>query len=153
METLDDPVIIRTAWLYSQYGNNFVKTILRLIKEKPELNVVADQVGSPTWATTLARAVWKATENRDIKGIYHWTDAGVTSWYDLAVAISEEAMARALIEKPVPIHPITTAEFPTLTTRPAYSVLDCTASWRSLNLGPVHWRVALRQMLDDLRDA
>ena len=130
LNEMDAPLIIRTSWLYSQYGNNFVLTILRLLKEKPEFKVVADQVGGPTWATTLAGAIWKTVAKTDLNGIFHWTDAGVTSWYDFAVAIEEEALARGLIGKPVPIHPITTAEYPTLTTRPAYSVLNCTASWR-----------------------
>jgi dTDP-4-dehydrorhamnose reductase len=152
LNEMDAPVIIRTAWLYSQYGSNFVLTILRLLKEKPELKVVADQVGGPTWATTLARAIWKTVAQTNLNGIFHWTDAGVTSWYDFAVAIAEEAMARGLIAKAVPIHPITTAEYPTLTTRPAYSVLDSTASWRALELVPMQWRVALRQMLDRLGD-
>ncbi len=150
LEVMDAPVIIRTAWLYSQFGNNFVKTMLRLFKEKPEVRVVADQVGGPTWAATLAGAIWKMVEQPDLKGVFHWTDAGITSWYDFAVAISEEAMARGMIEKQVPIHPITTAEFPTLTTRPSYSALDCSESWRALGLAPMQWRVALRQMLDVL---
>ena len=150
LDEMDAPVIIRTAWLYSRYGSNFVLTILRLLREQPELKVVADQVGGPTWAATLAGAIWKTAANTDLKGIFHWTDAGVASWYDFAVAIAEEALARGLIGKPVPVHPITTALYPTLTRRPAYSVLDSTASWRSLGVEPLHWRVALRQMLDQL---
>ncbi|GAB6909962.1 dTDP-4-dehydrorhamnose reductase [Desulfosarcina cetonica] len=150
LNELDAVVIIRTAWLYSQFGNNFVLTILRLLKEKTELGIVADQIGGPTWATTLAHAIWRTVARPDLKGVFHWTDAGVASWYDFAVAIAEEALARQLIEKPIPIRPITTADYPTLAARPAYSVLDCTASWRSLGLAPVHWRVALRQMLDGL---
>jgi dTDP-4-dehydrorhamnose reductase len=86
----------------------------------------------------------------ELKGIYHWSDAGVTSWYDFAVAIQEEALARGLIERPIPIHPITTAEYPTLTKRPAYSVLNCSASWRDLGIEPTQWRVALRRMMDQL---
>ena len=153
LDVLDDAVIIRTAWLYSQYANNFVKTMLRLMKEKPELKVVADQIGGPTWATTLAGAIWQIVAKPDLKGILHWTDAGVASWYDFAVAISEEAVARGLIEKPVPIHPIPTSEYPTPARRPAYSVLDCTASWRALSIEPVQWRVALRGMMDALCEA
>ena len=153
LDVLDDAVIIRTAWLYSQYANNFVKTMLRLMKEKPELNVVADQIGGPTWATTLAGAIWQIVAKPDLKGIFHCTDAGVASWYDFAVAISEEAVIRGLIEKPIPIHPIPTSEYPTPARRPAYSVLDCTASWRALFIQPVQWRVALRQMMDALGDA
>ena len=150
LDILDSPVIIRTAWLYSQFGNNFVKTMLRLFKEKPEIRVVADQVGGPTWATTLAKAIWKMVERPKLKGVFHWTDAGITSWYDFAVAISEEAFSRGMIEKQVPIHPIRTDEYPTLTTRPSYSALDCSGSWQALDLAPLHWRVALRGMLDRL---
>jgi dTDP-4-dehydrorhamnose reductase len=150
LNEMDSPVIIRTAWLYSQYGSNFFLTILRMLKEKPELRVVADQVGSPTWATTLARAIWKTVAQTKLKGIYHWTDAGVTSWYDFAVAIMEEALSRGLIKNAIPIHPITTAEYPTATTRPAYSVLDCTASRRKLGIEALQWRAALRQMLTEM---
>ncbi|MBR9984401.1 MAG: dTDP-4-dehydrorhamnose reductase [Desulfosarcina sp.] len=150
LDAVDDPVIIRTSWLYSQYGNNFVLTMLRLMKERDEIKVVADQVGSPTWATTLAKAIWKIVIKTDLKGIFHWADAGVASWYDFAVAITEEALACDLIGKPIPIHPITTAEYPTLTTRPAYSVLNCTASWREIGVRPVQWRVALRHMLETI---
>ena len=148
LDVIDDPVIIRTSWLYSQYGNNFVLTMLWLMNQREELKVVADQIGGPTWATTLAGAIWKTVAKTDLNGIFHWTDAGVTSWYDFAVAIEEEALDRGLISNPVPIHPITTAEYPTLTTRPSYSVLDSTASWRVLGIEPTQWRVALRQMLD-----
>jgi len=148
LNEMDAPLIIRTAWLYSQYGSNFVLTILRLLKEKPELKVVADQIGGPTWATTLAGAIWKTVAKTDLNGIFHWTDAGVTSWYDFAVAIEEEALVRGLVGKPISILPITTAEYPTTTTRPAYSVLNCSASWRALGIEPTQWRVALRRMLD-----
>ncbi len=141
------PVIIRTSWLYSQYGNNFVLTMLRLMNQRDELKVVADQVGGPTWAFTLAAAMWAVVGKEDLKGMYHWSDAGVASWYDFAVAIQEEALACGLIGKPIPIHPITTAEYPTPTTRPAYSVLNCTASWHDLGVAPTQWRVALRRML------
>jgi dTDP-4-dehydrorhamnose reductase len=150
LDGIDDPVIIRTSWLYSRYGNNFVLTMLRLMAERDELRVVADQVGGPTWAATLAAAVWAAVGKKRLKGIYHWSDAGVTSWYDFAVAIQEEALARGLIDRPIPIHPITTADYPTLTKRPPYSVLNCTASWRDLGVEPMQWRVALRQMLDQV---
>ena len=148
LNELEAPVIVRTAWLYSQYGNNFVLTMLRLMKERPELGVVADQIGGPTWATTLARAVCKAVEKSNVSGIYHWTDAGVASWYDLAVAIQEEGLGRGLLEKAIPIHPITTADYPTPAKRPAYSVLDNTASWKAFEITPMHWREGLRQMLE-----
>ena len=148
LSVLETAVIVRTAWLYSRHANNFALTILRLLKERQALNVVADQVGTPTWATTLATAIWKIVSHKEIKGILHWTDAGVTSWYDFAVAIMEESLDRGLIETPIPIHPITTAEYPTPAARPSYSVLDCAASRRAIGAEALQWRVALREMLD-----
>lgn len=148
---LDDFLTIRTAWLYSAIGNNFVLTMLRLMREREEIKVVADQVGSPTWAFTLAKAIWAAAENRPLSGYYHWSDAGVASWYDFAVAIQEEALGLGLLDKKVPVRPITTAEFPTKTTRPPYSVLGCRESWSDFGVGPLHWRVALRRMLAGMK--
>ena len=145
---LADAVIIRTSWLYSRYGSNFVLSMLRLINERDELKVVADQIGAPTWASTLASAIWAVAAQQQLKGIYHWSDAGVASWYDFAVAIQEEGRKRGLLRHEIPIHPIRTDQFPTPAKRPSFSVLDCTAIWNELNGEPTHWRVALRQMLD-----
>ncbi len=147
----DDAVIIRTAWLYSAHGNNFVKTMLRLMVEKEQLGVIADQIGSPTWANSLARAIWQAIE-KNTAGVYHWTDAGIASWYDFAVAIQEEALLQNLLDKEIPIKPLTTADYPTPAKRPAYSVLDKTTTWRALDLQSEHWRVALRKMLAELKE-
>jgi dTDP-4-dehydrorhamnose reductase len=147
LEVIDDPLIIRTSWLYSQYGNNFVLTMLRLMKERDEIKVVADQIGAPTWASTLAAAIWAAVGKSQLKGIYHWSDAGVASWYDFAVAIQEEALSQANLTSVIPIHPIRTDQFPTQVPRPDYSVLDSTASWSDFDTEPMHWRAALRQML------
>ncbi len=144
---VDNSVIIRTSWLYSPYGNNFVLTMLRLMGARDELKVVADQVGSPTWATTLARAIWTVAGNEQLTGIYHWSDAGVASWYDFAVAIQEEAFGLGMLTQSIPIHPITTDHFPTPAKRPSYSVLDCTRTWLDFKAEPLHWRSALRQML------
>jgi len=147
LEVIDDPVIIRTSWLYSQSGNNFVLTMLRLMNERDEIKVVADQIGSPTWASTLAKAIWAVVSKGNLKGIYHWSDAGVASWYDFAVAIQEEALSLGILKNAIPIHPIRTDQFPTLTERPSYSVLNSNGSWRYFNIVPLHWRAALRQML------
>ena len=149
LETVTDALIIRTSWLYSQYGNNFVLTMLRLMAARDLIKVVADQVGSPTWASTLAMAIWKAFEKEGLKGIYHWSDAGITSWYDFAVAIQEEAIQSGILNRTPYIQPITTAEFPTKTTRPAYSALGCWQTWKDFEIQPIHWRVALRQMLTE----
>jgi dTDP-4-dehydrorhamnose reductase len=147
LEAIDNALILRTAWLYSRYGANFVLTMLRLMAEREQLSVVADQIGAPTWSGTLAAAVWAAAARPEISGIYHWTDAGVASWYDFAVAIQEEALALGKLARPVPVVPIRTADYPTAARRPAYSVLDCTRSWSDFGLPPIHWREALRRML------
>ncbi|MBF0153724.1 MAG: dTDP-4-dehydrorhamnose reductase [Magnetococcales bacterium] len=142
--------LFRTAWLYAAHGQNFPRTILRLLQERERLQVIADQVGSPTWARGLARAIWEAARRPERGGIWHWTDAGVASWYDLAVAIQEEALALGLLTHPIPIEPIPTSGYPLPAPRPAYSVLDCTATWDWLELTPMHWRQALREMLAEL---
>lgn len=151
-DTLSDALIVRTAWVYSSFGNNFVKTMLRLMAEREELAVVADQVGTPTWARGLALALWQAAARPQLRGIYHWTDAGVCSWYDFAVAVCEEACARELLSRQVRIRPIPASDYPTPARRPAYSVLDKTSSWRDLALEGVHWRRQLRAMLDEFKE-
>ncbi len=147
-----EALILRTGWVYSSFGNNFVKTMLRLMGERDELAVVTDQVGTPTWAHGLAEAVWAAAERPQLSGIYHWSDAGVCSWYDFAVAICEEALALGLLARPVKIRPIPAADYPTPARRPAYSVLDKTSSWRDFALEGVHWRQQLRAMLADFKE-
>lgn len=148
---LPQALILRTGWVYSRYGSNFVKTMLRLMSERDDLAVVADQVGTPTWAHGLAEAVWASAARPQLSGIYHWSDAGVCSWYDFAVAICEEALALGLLARPVNIRPIAAIEYPTPACRPAYSVLDKTDSWRDFALAGVHWRQQLRAMLEDYK--
>ena len=147
----DDAFIIRTAWLYSAHGKNFVKTMLRLMKDRDSLGIIADQIGTPTWANLLAEAIWKAIEI-DATGIHHWTDAGVASWYDFAVAIQEEGLAMGVLDELILINPLTTADYPTPASRPAYSVLDKTVTWKALGMKSIHWREALRQMLIELSE-
>jgi dTDP-4-dehydrorhamnose reductase len=149
---LPTALIVRTAWVYSRHGNNFVKTLLRLLAERDALNVVCDQMGTPTWTATLAAALWDFAARPQLAGIYHYTDAGVASWYDFAVAIQEEALALGLLEREIPVRPITSAEYPLPARRPAFSVLDKSATYRDLGCAAVHWRVALRRMLQDYRD-
>jgi dTDP-4-dehydrorhamnose reductase len=139
-------LIIRTAWVYSSHGSNFVRTILRLINERDRLNIVDDQIGTPTWAKGLANTVWKAIE-RGLTGVYHWTDAGVASWYDFAVAIQEEALDLGLVKRAIPIVPIRTEDFSTSAQRPAYSVLEKKKLWSEFNQIGHHWREGLRAML------
>ncbi|WP_035237782.1 dTDP-4-dehydrorhamnose reductase [Desulfobacter vibrioformis] len=144
-----DGLIIRTAWLYSSHRNNFVKTMLRLMAEKEHISVVDDQVGTPTWARGLAKAVWAALE-KDLRGIFHWTDAGVASWYDFAMAVQEEGLALGLLAEEIPVTPVGTKEYPTPARRPGYSVLDTRSLVEQTGLLPVHWRKQLRLMLQEL---
>jgi dTDP-4-dehydrorhamnose reductase len=152
LETSPDSLVMRTGWLYSCFGGNFVKTMLRLMAERDELSVVSDQVGTPTWARGLADAIWAAIARPQLCGVYHWSDAGVCSWYDFAVAIQEEALAIGLIPRAVKIRPILARDYPTPARRPAFSVLDKSRSWSDLELEPVHWRPQLRAMLNELRE-
>jgi dTDP-4-dehydrorhamnose reductase len=141
-------ILVRTAWVYEAGGANFVRTMIRLMKERDEISVVADQIGSPTWASGLARTIWGLIE-KDASGTFHHSDAGEVSWYDFAAAIAEEAHTLGLIPKIPTINPITTAEYPTPAARPAYSLLDCSATRALLGDTPVPWRVNLREMLKE----
>lgn len=146
----DASCIIRTSWVYSVHGNNFVKTMLRLMVEKPELGIISDQVGSPTSAKSLAQACLYAALNQ-VKGIHHWTDAGVASWYDFAIAIQELALEKNILSLPITINPISTSQYPTPTKRPSYSVLDKTSLTNCFSgLSNRHWRVELNEMLNEL---
>lgn len=151
----DRAVVLRTAWVYSSHGGNFVRTMLRLMSTRDAVSVVSDQIGAPTWARSLAGAAWAAALRPAVSGVLHWTDAGVASWYDFAVAIQEEALARGLLGKSVPVLPIGAEayvrQFPGGAVRPAFSVLDVRATQELLDLPPVHWRIQLRAMLDELK--
>lgn len=144
----DAAIIVRTSWVYAAGGANFVRTMLRLMRERDELRVVADQIGSPTWVRGLATTIWQLA-TKDAAGIWHHRDAGVASWYDFAVAIAEEAHALGLLDRIPAIHPIATSEYPTPVRRPAFSVLDVTATREVLGDVSVHWRTNLRSMLKE----
>jgi dTDP-4-dehydrorhamnose reductase len=146
-------LILRTAWVYSNHGHNFVRRMLGLMEERDELSVVSDQIGAPTWSRSLAAALWAAAARPELRGIQHWTDAGVASRYDFAVAIQEEALALGLLSRAVPIHPVHSEEYPTPARRPAFSVLDTSTARAALGLAPPHWRVNLRRMLQGLQHA
>jgi dTDP-4-dehydrorhamnose reductase len=150
-------IILRTAWVYGSYGkSNFVKTMLRLGAEREEIRVVADQVGSPSWAYDIAEAIAilgkKQLGNEPAlpTGIYNFTNSGVASWYDFAVAIFEEARQLGFGLKVQCVVPITTADYPTPATRPAYSVLAGQKISAVLGSHSPHWREALRKMLTEL---
>lgn len=139
-------IIIRTAWLYSSFGNNFVKTILRLASERTEINVVSDQVGSPTYAGDLAAAIVAIMDNEERiehEGIYHYSNEGVCSWYDFAAEIVR------LSGKECRVKPVTTAEYPTKTQRPAYSVLDKSKIKKTFGIEIPAWKDALAKMMNE----
>jgi len=126
--------------------------MLRLHRERDEIRVVADQVGTPTSAASLAAALWAAAGRAQFSGVYHWSDAGVCSWYDFAQAIGEEGEALGLLTAAARVTPIRSEEYPTPATRPAYSVLDKTRSWQDFGLEPRHWRLALRDELKAIKE-
>jgi dTDP-4-dehydrorhamnose reductase len=145
-----DYIIVRTAWVYGVGGvGNFVKTMLRLGSSRDELRVVTDQVGSPTWTKDLAEAIACMIQNSPESGIYHYTNSGVCSWYDFAIAIFEEAKALGFPLQVQRVVPITTAEYPTPAKRPAYSVLSHSKISAVMGTHPPHWRRSLRLMLKD----
>lgn len=159
---LPNALILRTSWVYSSHGQNFVKGMLRLMSDsqREHLSIVCDQVGTPTWAHALAQAIWaagetmvagqKPSEPRTLTRIHNWTDAGVASWYDFAVAIQELALERGLLESPLPIRPIPHTDYPTPAARPPFSVLDKTGFVQEFAVQPKHWRHQLGLMLDEL---
>ena len=142
--------IIRTAWVYSKHGHNFVKTMIELMQERPRVEVVSDQIGSPTWAFGLARIIWRLAAENESLGVLHWTDAGVASWYDFAVAIRDEASVLGLLDGRCRVEPTTSAEHGSRAPRPAFSVLDKTATWERLGEKSSHWRAQLVEMLCDM---
>ncbi|WP_138380602.1 dTDP-4-dehydrorhamnose reductase [Luteithermobacter gelatinilyticus] len=145
-------VIVRTSWVYSSYGHNFVKTMLRLMKEREKLSVVADQIGGPTWAKGLARFLWEIAKRNNFSGTLHWSDAGVASWYDFAIAIFEEAKTKNMLTRDILISPVPSTAYPTPAKRPNFSVLDKMLSWEIFDVKAVHWRENLRLMLSELNE-
>lgn len=139
-----DGWIIRTSWLFSPYGKNFVKTIFSLLQSKDEINVVADQTGSPTYAIDLAAATLKALSQKpalDGVKVYHYTNSGYTTWYGLAIAIQEQ------INTHCKINAVDTSDYPTKAKRPKYSVLSCEKIKKDFNLIPQAWESALKDCL------
>ena len=139
--------IIRTSWLYSEYGNNFLKTMLRLGKERDELGVVYDQIGTPTYARDLAEVILKIiSSNSDKYGIYHYSNEGVASWYDFAKAIFDEA------EISISLNPIKTDQYPTPAERPSYSVMDKSKIKENIDIKIPYWRNSLRNVLTIIKN-
>jgi dTDP-4-dehydrorhamnose reductase len=143
-------LVLRTAWVYAATGRNFLLTMLKLMREKGSVRVVADQIGTPTAAESVARTIWALAERPALHGIYHWTDAGVASWYDFAVAIAEEGLAQGLLPKAAEVVPIATADYPTPAQRPRFSVLDTRSTREAIGGAAPHWRVSLRRVLGEI---
>lgn len=144
-------VIVRTSWVYSDRGHNFVKTMLKLMRERRELYVVDDQIGTPTWAFNLANNIWELVRGKECIGVFHCTDAGVASWYDFAIAIQQKGIRAGLLKHSIPIHPIPSSEFLTPARRPSFSVLDKTSTWKTLNIIPQHWCIALASFCEQIK--
>jgi dTDP-4-dehydrorhamnose reductase len=149
----DKSVVLRTAWVYAAEGNNFVRTMLRLMASKGAVRVVADQIGTPTAAHSLAEVIWALAARPDVSGTYHWSDAGVASWYDFAVAIAEESAMIGLLPAEVRVDAIATEEYPTPAKRPSYSVLDKRSLLAKLSVPARHWRSNLRTVLREISNA
>lgn len=144
-----EALVLRTAWVHAARGANFVLTMLRLMRERGQVSVVSDQLGTPTSADTVARTSWGLAIGGAV-GIYHQTDAGAATWYDFAVAIGEEAFAAGLLPAIPNVIPIDTEDFPTLATRPAFSLLDKRATWAFLRYAAPHWREGLRATIKEI---
>jgi dTDP-4-dehydrorhamnose reductase len=146
-----DSTVVRASWVYAPWGNNFLLTMLRLMRERGGVSVVRDQIGAPLSALSLARFLWRAAVNKPTAKILHCADAGVASWYDFAVAIAEEAFMLGLLKQAPPVKSISTAEYPTAAKRPAFSLLATQSSMEALGIEQRHWRVALREVLGELK--
>ena len=146
-------VVVRTAWVYARNGGNFLRTMLRLMAAGGQVTVVADQVGTPTSAASVAQAAWALAGRPDLHGVAHWTDGGSASWFDFAAAIQEEALGAGLLKAATRLVPVTTEEYSAPARRPRYSVLDCSDARAALRLVPDDWRVALRRTLRDHSDS
>ena len=140
-------MVIRTAWLYSTFGNNFVKTMIRLGKERAELGVVFDQIGTPTYAGDLAKAIMTAVEKGIKPGVYHFSNEGVTSWYDFTKAIHRIAGITTCT-----VRPIHTSEYPTPANRPHFSVLDKTKIKETYDMEIPYWEESLHKCIERLKD-
>ena len=148
----DNAKILRTSWVLSPYSQNFLLKMLKLHEEKETLNVVCDQIGAPTSARHLAKICWKIINfknNTKLPHILHWSDSGVASWYDLAIAIGEIGIELGILKRKAFVKPIRTKNHPTPAKRPKYSLLDLDETCEKLNIYPNHWRINLYEMMTE----
>lgn len=146
-----DSLILRTAWIYSPTGKNFLSAMLKLLSEKTELRVVDDQRGTPSSAATLAQVIWRFVNNRDLQGIFHWTDRGEASWYEFACEIQKQALSLDLLDKRIPIIPVSSEEYPTAAKRPANSVLEKGETYQAIRYEGKDWQDELKAVLAGLK--
>ncbi len=143
--------IIRTSWVISQYGNNFLLKVLDLLNQKENINIVSDQMSSPTSTKSLSNFCLELIKTihlgKECSSILHWTDSGLASWYDLAQAISEYGKELGILINPAKINPIKTIDYPVIASRPLYSVLDITSTINSINLKQIYWRESVKEIL------
>jgi dTDP-4-dehydrorhamnose reductase len=144
-------IIVRSSWIYSSQGPNFVTNMLRLMREQDRLSVVADQIGTPTSARSLAAALW-VLAGAGAQGLFHYRDSGTASWHAFAVAIQKQALALDMLDREIEIEPVLTADYPSPARRPLYSVLDAGECWRVLGRAPPRWQDNLRRTLEEIRD-
>jgi len=150
LDLLPEAIILRTAWVYGGHGNNFVKTMLKFASERNEIQVIDDQLGSPTWTWDIAEVICTLI-NSNASGIYNFTNEGVASWYDLASEVIAVAKQLGYQVKTSHVRPIPACDYKTLAARPAYSVLSKRKIRAALNYNIPHWRESLREMLTQLR--
>lgn len=150
VEELDQHIILRTSWLYSEFANNFVKTMLKLGADRDELNIIADQVGTPTYAIDLANTIFDIIQNPEKKyGVYHFSNEGVTSWYDFAKAIFDLSGTESV--RQVKVNPIPTSAYPTKAKRPHFSVMDKSKIKADYNIQVPYWLDSLKACIQALK--
>lgn len=145
-----DSLIIRTSWLYSAHGKNFMTTMLKLMAEREELGIVNDQFGTPTSVNSLAETLWLFVANRTLQGIYHWSDQGEASWHDFACEIQNQAFELGLLKRKIPLHAIGTEGYPSPAKRPVYSVLDKSDTYKAISFSGIAWQASLKEVLRQL---
>jgi dTDP-4-dehydrorhamnose reductase len=144
-------LIVRTSWVYSPWGQNFLLTMLRVMRERGAARVVADQIGAPTSALNLARFTWQAAKSTDLRGVLHYSDGGTASWYEFAVAIAEEASAAHVLAQRPNVIPIASTDYPTAAKRPRFSLLATRSSLDRVGIEQPHWREGLREVMRQVR--
>lgn len=144
----DNTLIIRTSWVYSRHGNNFLNTMINLMKTKNTISVITDQTGTPTWARSIANATWCFLNKPNINGIYHFSDNGETNWFEFATMIRKLALKNKVIDKETDIIPIESRDYASKAQRPKYSVLDCERTWELLQSKNQDWMIVLERMFD-----